>query len=316
MLDSLRFVQGAVAKKDFVPALTHFRIAGGYILGYNGMLALHSPVALDLKASPKAAQLVKAVQTCKETIQLHMTTNGRLAVRSGSFRAFVDCTQEEFPDVVPEGQVVPLNGHLLEVMKKLAPIISDDASRSWSRGILLRGESAFATNNMVLVEYWCGEPFPVTVNIPKAAVTELLRIGEEPESLQLSDTSVTFHFSEGRWLRTQTFSPDWPDLSKILDGAHTLSPLPPRLWEALAELAPFTDELGRVYFSDGVLTTSLSGETGAVAEISDFAAAGCFNIDHLRLLEGLATMADFTLFPKACPFSGSKLRGAIVGMRS
>jgi hypothetical protein len=32
MLDALKFVKGAVAKKDFVPELTHFRITGGRVV--------------------------------------------------------------------------------------------------------------------------------------------------------------------------------------------------------------------------------------------------------------------------------------------
>ncbi len=40
MLDTLKFIQGAVARKDHVPALVHFRIAGGRIRGFNGTLSL------------------------------------------------------------------------------------------------------------------------------------------------------------------------------------------------------------------------------------------------------------------------------------
>ena len=37
MLDSLRFVQGAVKNKDFVDHVpTHFEIKGGYVKGFNG----------------------------------------------------------------------------------------------------------------------------------------------------------------------------------------------------------------------------------------------------------------------------------------
>jgi len=44
MLKELRFVQGAVAKKDFVPAMTHFRIEKGTVRSFNGNLAICSPL--------------------------------------------------------------------------------------------------------------------------------------------------------------------------------------------------------------------------------------------------------------------------------
>lgn len=316
MLDSLRFVQGAVAKKDFVPALTHFRIEGGTIRGFNGMMGLCCPIDLDLDCSPKAVQFVKAVQTCKDTIQLHMTPAGRLSVKSGKFKALVDCIQDSFPEVVPEGQELPLDGGLLKVLKLLAPFIADDASRPWARGILLRGQSAFATNNIVLIERWLGYTFPVEINIPKSAVTELIRIGEEPESLQVTENSVTFHFAGKRWLRTQTYSTQWPDLSRILDRQANPSPIPDGLWDAAVDLLPFVDELGRLFLTPGQVTTGHGDGAGAAIDVPGIQAEGCFNAQQVILLKGVAKTLDLGGYPGPCAFFGDQIRGALIGMRA
>ena len=76
MLTSLKFVQGAVAKKDFLPALTHFVIENGTVRGYNGMLALCSPIPFDIACKPKAESLVKAIANCNETVTLSLTQRG------------------------------------------------------------------------------------------------------------------------------------------------------------------------------------------------------------------------------------------------
>lgn len=316
MLDSLRFVQGAVAKKDFVAALTHFRIQNGMIRGYNGMMALCGPIDLDLDVSPKAAPFIKAVQTCKGPVAIHMTPTGRLAIKSGAFKAFVDCITEPFPEVEPEGQEIPLNGEVLGVLKQLAPFIAEDASRPWARGILLRGQSAYATNNVCLIERWLGYDFPVAINIPKAAVTELLRIGEEPERLQMSENNVTFHFPEGRWLRTQTYPTDWPDFGRILDQPSNQVPVPAGFFEAIADLAPFVDELGRVHLGAGAMTTGAGDAEGATVELPDLTATGCYHFKQLGLLEDVAESIDLSTYPAPCLFLGDRLRGAIVGMRT
>lgn len=316
MLASLKFVQGAVAKKDFVPSLTHFRIENGKVLGYNGMLSLSGPIDLDLTASPKAIPFVKAIQTCKETIALHLTPTGRLSVRSGSFKALVDCTTEAFPTVTPTGEDVPVLGSMLETLKLLEPFIADDASRPWARGILFRGQTAVATNNIVIIEKWLGYSFPCAINIPRAAVLELIRIGEEPVRIQVDADSATFHYAGDRWLRSQLFPSDWPDLSRILDVSSTPIKPPATLWQSVLDLAPFTDELGRIYFMpEKVSTSAVTEESGASVDLSMGVHAGCYNFKHLTLLEKVALTVDFSSYPAPCIFYGDGLRGAIVGMR-
>lgn len=317
MLTSLKFVQGSVAKKDFVPALSHFRIEGGTVRGYNGMLALCSPIPFDITCAPKAEPLVKAISNCADTVQLAMTPAGRLSVRSGKFKAFVDCVEGETPHVQPEGEHVAIEGAaLLQAFKTVAPFIGDDASRPWSNGVLLLNQSAFATNNITLVEYWTGTTIPRPLNIPRAAVKEMLRINEPPESAQMTDGSITFHYSGGRWLRTQLFETQWPDLSKVLNKESNPQPLDARLFEALATLKPFTDKMGRILFrGDGKIATHDDETEGAGYEVEGFNHTGIYNIEMLGLLEGIAKNVDWATYPAPCMFFGDRLRGAIIGMR-
>lgn len=318
MLKSLKFVQGSVAKKDFVPSLSHFRIENGTVRGYNGMLALCSPIPFDITCTPKAEPLVKAISNCAETVQLTMTAAGRLSIRSGKFKAFVDCVEGETPHVQPEGEHVVIEGAaLLQAFKTVAPFIGDDASRPWSNGVLLLGQSAFATNNITLVEYWTGITVPRPLNIPRAAVREMLRINEAPESVQLTDVSITFHYSGGRWLRTQLFETQWPDLSKVLNKESNPQPVDARLFEALTNLKPFTDKMGRILFRGaGKIATHDDETEGAGYELEGFDHTGVYQIDMLGLLEGNVKTIDWSLYPAPCMFFGDKLRGAIVGMRS
>lgn len=314
MLNEIKFVQGAVSRKDFVPALNHFHIKGGKILGYNGAIALSTPIDLNIDCSPKAAPFVKAVQTCKDTVELHLTPNGRLAVRSGTFTAYVDCIEEGHPNIVPEGEEVELTGSILDALKILAPFVAEDASRPWSRGILFRRQSAFATNNIIAVEHWLGYSFPVELNIPLEAIEEILRIGEEPIGLKVTGNAATFLFEGDRWLRCQLLSTSWPEIDKILDKESNCLPIPKELFVGLENLQPFVDDLRRVHFFEGRVATSPTDGIGASVDIAGLPSTGCYNIAHLRLLEGIATKADFSMYPNPCIFYGEKTRGAIVGM--
>jgi DNA polymerase III sliding clamp (beta) subunit (PCNA family) len=314
MLKELQFVQGAVARKDFQPALVHFHIHNGKIQGYNGVLSLGCPIALDLDVTPNAIHLVKAVRSCTETIALSMTAGGRLAVKSGRFKAFIDCHAGGFPEIHPTGRRVELPTPILPALKVLQPCVAEDASRQWARGVLFLGESMFATNNVVLIERHLGVAWPLEMNLPLEAVNEVLRIGEEPQYLLAEENSVTFCYSGDRWLRTQLYTSQWPDVAKVLDGESAPSSLPFGAEEITAVL-PFLDDGGRLYFLDGVLATSREDGIGARVEVPGLKEGGVFNAYMLQLAMERADSFDFSKYPGPCKFFGSDLRGALIGMR-
>lgn len=319
MLTELKFVQGSVAKKDFMPALTHFVIENGTVRGYNGTIALCSPIPFDIACKPKAEPLVKAINNCSDTIALSVTPAGRLGVKSGKFKTFIECVDGDTPHVLPSGQRYELDGEALVVgLKAVAPFIGEDASRVWCNGVLLRGHSMFATNNIILVEYWVGSSLPFEVNIPKPAVRELLRIGEAPTHVQMDDHSVTFHYSAGRWLRTQLLPVEWPDLARVLDTANPagMQPVDAELYAGLRVVKPFTDKMGRVLLGERVMRTHTTEGEGAAYDLPEFPHTGVFNVEMLELLEGVAQQVDFSTYPKPCHFYGERLRGAIIGMKA
>lgn len=318
MLKELKFVQGSIAKKDFLPALTHFKIQDGRVRGFNGIIALSSPIQLDIDCLPKAEQMIRAIQQCDETVQIVMTTAGRLSIRSGKFKAFVECIEKtDTPHVEPTGEVFKLEGEaLVSALEAVSPFIGDDASRPWSNGVLLRGGSAFATNNVVLVEYWFGTELPFECCIPRVAIKEMLRIGEPPTHGQIDQNSITFHYADSRWIRTQLLSTEWPDLTKVLDKPSEAITLEPDLFRALEKIKPFADKIGRVYFQSGVVSTHEDNNEGASVEVFGIRAGPVFNIEMLSLLETVVKKIDFNCYPKPCVFYGNKLRGAIVGMRN
>lgn len=317
VLTALKFVQGAVSKKDFVPALSHFCIRDGRIMGYNGKMSLSAPIGLDIDCCPKAEPFVRAVQACEETAQLHLTPAGKLAIRSGKFRAFVDCLPEPYPDIHPEGMRIEVNGELLPVLEMLLRFTAEDASRPWASSVLLCGDCAYATNNVIAVERWLGYHFPYVLSVPRFAVRELLRIGEEPTYLQATQTSLTVHFAGDRWLHTQLSSIEWPDIPALLGALVNIhaGPLPTGLFEALDTVAAFPNAEGRVYLAPGVATTGRAEDEGAAVEVPELKATGVFNLEMLQLLDGVATLLGLENHPAPCPFFGDKLRGAIIGMR-
>lgn len=317
MLKELKFVQGAIAKKDLVPALTHFRIEDGEVRSFNGTLAISSPIAFDINCTPQGAPFVKAIQNCKDAVTMKITPTGRLSIKSGKFKALIECVDAETPHVKPEGEYHTVEGdHIIKAFKILYPLIGDDASKAWSNGLLLKGSSAFATNNIVIAEYWLGTHFPLVCNIPAVAIKEVLRVKEAPIGIQIGDGNITFHYNDKRWIRTNLFDAKaWPEVARVLEVDSNPIPINEGLFEALDVVKPFTDKMGRVYISKGKVMTHLNDEDGASYEVDGLEINGVFARDKLMLLKGIATTADFSLYPKPSTFFGDRVRGVIVGMR-
>lgn len=313
---ALKFVQGAVSKKDLVPGMTHFSIEKGTVRGYNGVIALSTPIPFDIDCKPKALQLVPAIAHCEEKVVISMTEKGRLRIQSGLYRAFIDCVQDETPHVLPEGERMDFDGvGLLKAFSVIEKFIGNDASRRWQTGVLLRGQSAYATCNVILVEYWLNAIVPFTVNIPEIAIREMIRINEPPSYAQVAQRSITFHYPDDSWLRSQLLETTWPDLQPILEMPNNAIPLDDSLFVGLEKLKPFCDKAGRVYFKNGVISTSTESDSeGAAIEAQGFE-DGIYNIEMLNLLKGVATHIDFHGYPNPCTFYGENLRGAIIGMR-
>lgn len=315
-LHSLKFVQGAVSKKDFVQELTHFVFQGGHVRASNGLLTISSPVDFDVECAPKAEPLVRAIAQCSDVVSLSMTPANRLRLQSGPFRAFIECVEmDNLPHQLPDGIDVAVDGQVLvDAMQTLLPFVGDDATRPWSNGMLIRGQSAFATNNICLVEYWLGTDFPFTANIPLPIIREMLRVGEIPSHAQLSSSAITFHYEDGRWMKTMLYSTEWPDLARILNNSGNAQPIPENFFVALEFLKSFTNVQDTVYFDNGRITTSRDEGVGASYAIDGLPPVGVYRRGMLAKLEGAATRIDFSLYPAPLMFYGDRLRGAIIGL--
>lgn len=313
MLETLKFVQGAVGKER-TTELTHFRIANHRITAANGVISLSAPIDLDLECWPKAEAMVNAIRACDDVAALHLTPTGQLAIKSGNFRTLVPTLPKGAWLVEPEGVSVKPAGALIPAFERLQEVMSTNPAHTWANGILLDKGSAFATNNVVLVEYWLGHHFPYRVNIPRAAVNEFLSIGEEPMEFLVTGNSLTFLFDGGRWLKTQLLDHKWPDrATELLDTIPPTDTVPPpTLFAELKKILRFVDGSGIVYLSNNRIATA-NGET--VIEVPGLRHMGAFNLVMLRKLEGLADLIGFEEAPRPVPFYGQNVRGLIAPAR-
>jgi DNA polymerase III sliding clamp (beta) subunit (PCNA family) len=319
MLTDLKFVQGAVSTKDFIPAMSHFQLANGTIRSFNGNLTISSPIDCHLVCNPKADNLIRAISNCGQNTTLTLTAKGRLSIKSGVFKAIVDCHPEPLPVLDPTGSFYAIDGETVyKALSDLYPVIGEDASRPWANGILLYGNKLVATNNVVIVQKQIGSAFPMPLNIPKQAVKELLRVREYPSYIQTDGNHLTFHYAKDRWIRTTLFDLGWPDIDKVLPvNLSNCKPVPDGFFKALESLKPFSDDMGRVHISENYLSTypiTEPDETGAAIEVEGLVIGeGIFQIEMLLKLKSFC--CAFDCIEKGMLFAGDNLRGIAMGLR-
>lgn len=316
---ALKFVKGSVAKKDYVPELTHFRIKDGNVMGFNGKLALSHPVDLDMDIIPKAVFFEKALAALPVDVPvaLDLTATGRLALRAGGFKVFVPCL-DLMPEGLfqePQGEVYDIALGLIETCEALFSFIAEDASRPWAQSIMLKGQSAFATNNQIVVERWCQSNFPEPFTLPLDAVRELIRIGIEPSRMQLHERSVTFHYTNGAWMRTQLLSEPWPErLAEVMaTPTDKLVPVPDEFSTEVKRLAGFIEDSGCIHVLGATLSTTKEENAGASVVVSSEIGDGVFHIETLKRIAAVATHVDFWSVPAV--FRAPGMRGVAMNMR-
>lgn len=318
LLTPLKFVRGAIKKNNVSPELEHYQIGDGQIVGFNGYMAIGAPIDLPVVANPRADLFFKALEACgDENITLAMGEDGRLRIRAGKFSALIPCVTQDLYKARPQGEKFSCPKGYAAACKSLHKLISDDATRPWAMGMLHDAGSLYVTNNVIILQQWVGFDSP-TFTIPRFAVAEVARIGIDPIEVQVSKGTVTFHYSDGRWLRTQQLESQWPleTVNRILGEAGTGSPLPERIFDGIRTITPFSTDMTTAIKFDATGVYAGAEDTGAGIELSGMPTnAPAFSGPMFLLLEGLAKTMDFSAYPNPCGFAGDNRRGVILGLR-
>jgi len=318
MIDSLRFAQRAT---DGNPQSAFFRIADGRVTGFNGTLAMSAPLQLAFQAAPAAVPFVKAINACEGVVSIAQESVHKIIVTSGKFKASVPCVAvKDVASVEPEGAIYRNVSNLQKAFKVLRPFLADEttAGREWSSNIKIDGEFAYVTDNTVLIEYWLDSTFPL-LSIPFEAVEEVIKVNCKLEAIQANHNSITFHFSDGTWIRSQLHVAMWPNISSMINNSWTHfkpSTITKDFKDACLKLGKFggRDHL-EIYFRGTDIATSRK-ETNDIATITTAAPeTGCYAVKHLNKVLSIATSIDFSAYPKPACFMGESLRGVFVGVR-
>lgn len=331
MLATLKRVRGAVSDRPTVLALTHFFFSDGRIQGNNARFAIDAP--LEFAATGlcvPAGAFITAIDACGDNEPTLTFSEGSLALRAGRLRIKLPTLDSaQYPRMVPDAIAFAPEYPLLPVLRALAPFIAEDANQVWPMGVWLSDNGhAYATNNVLLLRYPCDFMSNTghSINLPGAAVEELVRIGEEPMSFGVSENSVTFHYDDGSWLRSTLVDKAWPveTLDRLYAGAfgkaaeRKFRSVPADLLPALEALLPFCPEPKfPVVIIDAAAVRTEDGASAAAFDGFKKMTPSKFNGNYLKLALSVADKWLVTDDGGRAYFTTHELdgRGMLAGVR-
>jgi len=308
MKDQIQWIARALPKKTILPVLNHINIENGRATAYNGEVALSVPVEIGFSARVEGKRFADAIKMADGKIAISQLDNGSVVVKSKGLTVKVPASSDLFPEFPVSSPMYTVPFPIRQALDALRRFIAEDNARPMFRAIMFRGKSMFASNNVTIAEYWHGVDTNFNFAISCETVEAILALKEEPSHMEIGNSWVRLHYSNGGWLHS-SHTESWPDMSRFLDGDWTsLKPVPLGLWKALERVRPFCGELGRLTVSRGVLAAQ-----DASAEVDDLVGQGHYTAKHLSQLEGVATYANFGT---PLLWYNDKMRGVTYGFKN
>jgi len=316
--NALKFV--SCAQRDIgQPYQSHVRLAYKWAVAYDGILTAACPIPEELDCSPHTIKLAQALAKCVGSdlsITLH---EGRLAIKSGAFRVFVPCIMPDLmPNVAPDPIAGVINDKIKEGFEKIGRLASDTAEHVLTASIMLLPNSMLASDRTVMLEYWHGIDLPPHgFVIPKASTKAIVGAGKSLTRFGFSETSFTFYFEDGSWIKTQLYNDKWPASAFLILAQTDVQPrpIPPEMFAAVAAVAPHND-FDRCYFCEGVVKSHKEADVGAEYAVPGIEPDWCFAPSKLLMLQGLMAQADFGFDNGIAYFWGDSIRGAVCSIQS
>ena len=310
MLDAITFVSCA-QRPIGAPFQTHCRIANGSVIAFDSVLAAGHPIDESITACPHTGRLIAALKNCSQGFSLTQLESNRLSIVSGKFRSLIPCAlMEEVPFITPDAPTIECDEKLMAALATVQYLAAENSPQVLTASILFRSGSCVATNRTVILERWHGISLPFDVVVPKTAIAAVIKTGKVPVKLGLSQSSITFHFENGLWIKSQVYTEKWPDTDSILSVEANPLITPESFFEAVKSVAASSED-NAVHFLEGAVSSHTTLDEGACCELEGVPTGLIYNSEDLLNLAPFATKFDFVKNPRITYFFGDFIRGAI-----
>ncbi len=217
----------------------------------------------------------------------------------------------------PDQMIVGITNEFKEAIKAVGILADENSDHVLTASVLMNGPSVVSTNRKVILEFWHGLDLPPNIPLPKQFVAALIKQKKDLVGFGFSNCSATFYFEGGCWLRTQLYSEQWPDVSRILNREANLWSIDPNFFNALEAIAPFSED-GNIYFDANMLRSHPNDLQGACHECHGIPKGAIYPFKQLMIMKPFVKKIDYMASgihdsSYCLVFQGDNLRGMISG---
>lgn len=290
-------------------------MTAGTACAFNMTLAAGATIEEYFEACPHTSLFSTALDRCGSSYQVTQLSPEKLLIRSGEFQAYIPCllpSALSWP--IPDAPGYPATSDVIDAIWKVAGLAETKAETVLEGSIQLNSGSCIATDRRVIMEAWHGVDMP-TLLIPRVAANVLHKIKGKLISFGFSKETLTFHFDDNTWVRTQLYQDKPIHIARQFHGEFNPRPVPSLLFEAAKKVAPFSTS-GSIFIKDGFIRSHPPGTQEKGSELSlpldDIHAPRNYDYDDLKLIQKHVTHWDETTRDNCTYFQGDSLRGLIV----
>lgn len=316
LIEALKFIALA-QQKEGTPVQTHCVVSSGRAMAFNGIFATGHLVEDDLSACPHTIRLLDALGKCGETLSITQLDSGRLSIKSGAFKAFIQCIPfGEVPMIEPDSPCATIDDRLKAGFDLIAPLLNETAPRPIFASALLQSGSIVGTNGHVLIEHWHGIDLPPGLLIPKASLQAVTKTAKKLARFGFSQNSATFFFEDDSFIKTQLYSEAYPDYAALFPQQVNPWPLPQGFFDGIRKIQSLSDDKIAYFDESGFSVKDAQKNQAGSFEIEGLHKGLAFNMDYLSIVEPIFKQVDFETEPGKAVFFGDNSRGMLMGVRS
>lgn len=253
LIDALKFISIAQKKTGNIRQ-QYCVFAGGWLCASDGILTVGVPVEAAIDACPQTATLVEALGKVEAEFSVVQLPENALAVTSGVFRAIVQCeSRDNVPIPAPDAPCAAVSDDLKLALLAVAPAAADSDASAWANSVLLQAYTVVGTNRYVILEAYHGIDLPPGILMPKPSALHVGKCKKALKQFGFSESSATFWFEDGSFIKTQLHKSEFPDYRSRLFGDFDMldfEPLPPEFFKAVKSVKGFA-KADAVWFKGG-----------------------------------------------------------------
>lgn len=307
-----------VMKSEGTVSQTHVTLNNKWCIAFDGIIAIGHPIDEELSSCPQYTPLRSALKKSKDAVSITQNDNGNLSIVSGKLKANVKSAQyHQLMVTMPDICQWPLQDTIRTACKTLEKVLKDDESNLIVSSLLLRHSVAVATDGIIYLEYWHGNPLP-ELTLAKRLVSLLAKLASPIVGFGYTpETSITFYMENGAWIKSQLRSQTWPNMSAISDiQCDALNQVDISVATAIDSVLPHSPD-GVLHFGSGFMRSHPidQGEVGASYSVPELPTGLIFNGAHMVTLARLAKAIQWQVPIRGhymAGFTGDNLRGFLM----